>query len=77
MLAIEYGRHDYFKKLCEEFGEQIDFTLKDILNGNSALHIACLQENVEAATIIHGINPELCMLPNFYGRSPFYCACQR
>lgn len=42
MLSIEYGRHEYFKTLCEKFGEQIDFTLKDILNGNSALHIACL-----------------------------------
>jgi ankyrin repeat protein len=42
MLTIEYGRDEYFKKLIDEFGGQIDFTLKDILNGNSALHIACL-----------------------------------
>ena len=32
----------YTGRELEDFGEYIDFTLKDTFFGNSALHIACL-----------------------------------
>ena len=53
MLAVEHGRQNFFERLCDGFSEHIDFTLKDTFNGNTALHIACLQENIEAAEVIY------------------------
>ena len=55
----------------------MDLRSKDTIHGNTPLHMACMQENVEVAEKIFDHDPELCMVPNFLGRSPFFVACQR
>jgi len=75
-LAIEHGRQDIFQVLFKEYKKEIDFTSKDTIHGNTALHMACLQENLEVAKKIFNYDPQLCMRPNSLGRSPFFLACQ-
>ena len=41
-LAIEHGRQEIFKVLFKDFKGVIDFTSKDTIHGNTALHMACL-----------------------------------
>lgn len=76
-LALEHSRQKMFDALFDQYSEIIDFRSKDTMHGDTPLHIACLQENTEAVKKIYSIDPELCMIPNFLGRSPFFVACQR
>ena len=62
--------------LFKDFKKDIDFTSKETIHGNTALHMACLQENLEVAQLIFKYKPQLCMRPNSFGRSPFFLACQ-
>mmetsp|Transcript_6184 Transcript_6184/g.10004 ORF Transcript_6184/g.10004 Transcript_6184/m.10004 type:complete len:87 (-) Transcript_6184:948-1208(-) len=62
--------------LLKNFSEFIEFRAKDSANGNTPLHMACLLENVDAIHEIFAFDPELCMVPNYKGRSPFFVACQ-
>ena len=64
-----------FDKLFAEYASEIDFRSKDTIHGNTVLHMACMQENVEAAEQIFDHERQLCMIPNFLGRSPFFVAC--
>jgi hypothetical protein len=50
-----------FRILYERFSEHIDFRSKDTIHGNTVLHIACMNENLEAALLIFKKDPELCM----------------
>ena len=47
------------------------------MDGNTALHLACQLENFKAVTELYKHTPELCMQPNYSGRSPFFIACKR
>ena len=42
-----------FNKLFTAYEDEIDWRSKDSLHGNTALHMACLQENVEIAQKIY------------------------
>lgn len=75
-LAIEHKRVKLIKSLME-FKEWIDFRSKDTLFGNTALHMACLQEDLETANAIFEVDCDLCMQPNYQGRSPFFLACEK
>ena len=66
-----------FKQLFLQFKDHIDFRSKDTIHGNTALHMACLQENIKFTQKIFEHEPELCMVPNYEGRSPFFLAAQR
>ena len=59
------------------FEDKIEYRSKDTANGNTALHEAVMQQNVEAVQKLFGVDPELALIPNFLGRSPFYVACQK
>ena len=75
-LAIEHDRRDMFDKLfTDRFLEHLDLKSKDTIHGNQALHIACEKEQVEVASKIFEFEEELCMQPNYLGRSPFFVAC--
>jgi len=74
-LAIEHGREEMFDCLFDHFRDHIDFYSKDTLNGYTVLHMACLKENDKAARLIYEYEPELCMVPNWKGQSPFFIAC--
>jgi ankyrin repeat protein len=75
-LAIEHGRRDMFDKLfAEKFLEHLDLRSKDTIHGNTPLHIACEKEEADVARKIFEFEEELCMQPNFQGRSPFFVAC--
>lgn len=74
-LAVEHGRQDVFNKLFTQFKKEIDFLSKDTIHGNTALHMACLQENLNVVQQIFDHDPSLCMRPNSFGRSPFFLAC--
>ena len=60
-----------------EFKEFIDFRSKDTLFGNTPLHMACMQEDLEIASAIFEVDSDLCMHPNYQGRSPVYVACEK
>ena len=75
-LAIEHSRAKMIEKLME-FKDMIDFRSSDTLFGNTPLHMACLQEDLETASAIFEVDSDLCMQPNYQGRSPFYLACEK
>lgn len=75
-LCIEHGHIEMFRELFKRFKGQIEMRSKD-RSGNTALHIACKHQNLEAAKAIFDLEPELCLVQNFQGRSPFFIACQR
>ena len=75
-LAIEHSRTKMIEKLLE-FKDLIDFRSSDTLFGNTPLHMACLQEDLETASAIFEVDSDLCMKPNYLGRSPFYLACEK
>ena len=77
MLCMQFGRQDMFETLLDNFAEHIDYAQKDAEGGNTALHLACEQENREAVTALYKLAPELCMQVNYLGRSPFFIACLR
>jgi ankyrin repeat protein len=54
----------------------LEFFAKDTLVGDTALHVACRNQNLELATKIFAIRPEKCLAPNFKGQSPFFIATQ-
>ena len=60
-----------------KYYDYIDLYSKDSLEGCTALHKACEIENIHFIKTIFDIEGELCMVPNFLGRSPFYIACQK
>jgi ankyrin repeat protein len=66
MLAIEHDRTDVANYLLENY-QQIDLESKDGINGNSALHIACLKGNNEIAGRIFKDRPKLCLKQNYLG----------
>lgn len=76
-LAIEHSRLEMFKSLFLQFRELIDFRSKDTLHGNTSMHMACMQENIKFTKKIFEHEPELCMVPNYEGRSPFFVAAQK
>ena len=41
-LVLEHGRIEMFELLIQNFKDEIDFGLKDSIDGNTALHHACL-----------------------------------
>ena len=43
----------------------LEFFAKDTLVGDTALHVACRNQNLELATKIFAIRPEKCLAPNF------------
>lgn len=76
-LAIEHSRPEMFEALFTQFKDHIDFRSKDTIHGNTALHMACLQESLDFTKQIFEHDQELCMVPNYEGRSPFFTAAQR
>lgn len=77
-LMVEFNRKDMFDLFLDlKLFEYTDMYSKDSSEGCTALHIACRIENVHFAKSIFDIEGELCMVPNFKGRSPFYFACQK
>jgi hypothetical protein len=64
-------------KILMEYHEEIDFRAKETMNGNTVLHLACLLEDLETAERIFFVDYDLCLEPNFLGRSPFFVACQK
>ena len=60
LLSIEHSRTKMIEKLME-FEEFIDFRSKDTLFGNTPLHMACIQEDLETTSAIFEVDPDLCM----------------
>jgi ankyrin repeat protein len=42
ILVLQHGRSEMFESLIENYKDEIDFSLKDSIEGNTALHHACL-----------------------------------
>lgn len=54
----------------------LEFFAKDTIAGDTPLHVACRNQNLELATKLFAIRPEKCLAPNFKGQSPFFIATQ-
>lgn len=76
MIAIEHERNDIANYLMDNF-PLIDLEKKDSINGNSALHIACLKENLNMASKIYTARPRLCLKQNYEGQTPFHIAASK
>ena len=76
-LTVQHGQMEMFTQLYTKFKDDIDFMSKEQLTGNTALHVACLNENQETAQTLFDHNPDLCMVQNYLGRSPLFLACSK
>ena len=52
-IAIERRQEEIARYLIEVCGEQIDMRKRDTINGNTYLHLACINESVELAELIY------------------------
>ena len=59
-LAIEHSRPKMVERLMD-FKEFIDFRSKDTIFGNTPLHMACIQEDLETTSSIYDVDSDLCM----------------
>lgn len=56
--------------------QSLDFFAKDSINGDTALHAACRNRNLEVAKKLFAIKPEKCLATNFKGQTPVFVATQ-
>lgn len=73
--AVDSGSNLIAEFLIEQY-PCLDFFAKDTIQGDTALHVACRNKNVEMVQKIFEIKPEKCLAPNFIGQSPFVIATQ-
>lgn len=74
-LIIKQRRVQMFQKLFDKFKGQIDLRSKEQIRGQTVLHLAVEQENTDFIVSIYLQEPELCLLSDYHGYSPFYNAC--
>jgi len=73
MLAIEHDRLDLANYLLDTY-PNIKLEKVDSKEGNTLLHYAALRGNLALAQRISDVRPQMCLLPNYSGQTPFHLA---
>ena len=72
LLAAEKNREEFAIWLLTDF--DVDTMKQDSHNGNTALHFACLNNNLNLARKLFEKEPSLALKQNYQGETPFHIA---
>jgi len=69
-IAVESKNSEFVTFLMENY-PKLNMSAKDTFEGNTPMHITVKNGDLELTKLLFNFNPELCMVPNFKGQTPF------
>jgi len=73
LLATELNHSEIAKELAEKY-PKLNLFARDTKNGDTALHMACRNRDLNLVQHLFEVDPDKCLYQNYYGQTPVYLA---